>query len=162
MFCSFQDKIVDDYFVKVDSRFQKFEAFLDQKHWLAGGKNVSYLLSNISEKYLTVSVLLIEIPVMGYVLYMYNTSDKLTSIDVMVKCCLSIIFNSICPQPTICDFHFYEMVDQHMLMKPDHLNKYANIMAFHKRFEDIPQIKAFMESDKYMKRPCNNKWAAWK
>merc|ERR1712154_26429 len=74
------DKIVDDYFVQVDSRFKKFEAFLDKKNWLAGGKN-----------------------------------------------------------PTICDFHFYEMVDQHMLMKPDHLNKYANIMAFHKRFEELPQ-----------------------
>ena len=42
MFCSFQDKIVDDYFVQVDSRFKKFEAFLDKKNWLAGGKNVSY------------------------------------------------------------------------------------------------------------------------
>jgi len=97
------EQLVDDYFVQVDERFQKFETFLGQKNWLAGGKN-----------------------------------------------------------PTICDFHFYEMVDQHMLMREGCLSKYSNIVAYHARFEEIPQIKAFIESDKYMKRPCNNKHAQWK
>ncbi|XP_005093728.1 glutathione S-transferase Mu 5 [Aplysia californica] len=64
--------------------------------------------------------------------------------------------------PTICDFHIYELLDQHRLMRPESLKGYSNLLAFLDRFEALPQIKAFLQSDKCIKRPVNNKCANWK
>ncbi|BFZ08771.1 hypothetical protein BsWGS_11809 [Bradybaena similaris] len=64
--------------------------------------------------------------------------------------------------PTICDFPMYELLDQHCLMRPDILSEYKNLREFLDRFEQLPKIKAYMESDEFMKRPCNNKTAGWK
>lgn len=65
-------------------------------------------------------------------------------------------------QPTICDFPMYELLDQHRLMRPDILDEYKNLRDFLDRFEQLPKIKAYMESEEFMKRPCNNKSAGWK
>uniref|UniRef100_A0A0B7B721 glutathione transferase n=1 Tax=Arion vulgaris TaxID=1028688 RepID=A0A0B7B721_9EUPU len=64
--------------------------------------------------------------------------------------------------PTICDFPMYELLDQHRLMRPDYLQNYKNLQAFLTRFEELPKIKAYMKSDKFMSRPCNNKMAGFK
>lgn len=56
----------------------------------------------------------------------------------------------------------YELLDQHRLMRPEILNDYKNLQAFLKRFEELPKIKAYMQSDEFMKRPCNNKSAGWR
>lgn len=63
---------------------------------------------------------------------------------------------------TICDFPMYELLDQHRLMKPGILNDYPNLTKFVERFENLPQIKAYMASDKFMARPVNNKFALFK
>ncbi|KAK3102705.1 hypothetical protein FSP39_013316 [Pinctada imbricata] len=63
---------------------------------------------------------------------------------------------------TACDFPMYELLDQHRLMKPGILDDYPKLMAFLDRFEGLPKIKAYMESSRFMKRPVNNKVAAFK
>ncbi|CAG5130824.1 unnamed protein product [Candidula unifasciata] len=64
--------------------------------------------------------------------------------------------------PTACDFPLYELLDQHRLMKPDILKDYKNLQAFLKRFEELPQIKAYLQSGEFFTHPVNNKTAGWK
>ncbi|XP_071181481.1 glutathione S-transferase Mu 4-like [Mytilus edulis] len=63
---------------------------------------------------------------------------------------------------TVCDFPMYELLDQHKIMKPGILDSYPKLSAFVARFEELPAIKKYMSSDKFMKRPINNKSAAFK
>lgn len=60
---------------------------------------------------------------------------------------------------TVCDFHMYEMIDQNLILEPTLLDKAPKLKAYMKRFEEIPQIKKYMASDKFMKGPLNNKMA---
>ncbi|XP_052679113.1 glutathione S-transferase Y1-like [Crassostrea angulata] len=60
---------------------------------------------------------------------------------------------------TICDFPIYELLDQHRLMKPGILDDYPNLTKFVERFENLPKIKAYMASDKFMARPVNSNLA---
>lgn len=64
-----------------------------------------------------------------------------------------------CLQITICDFPMYELLDQHRLMKPGILDDYPNLAKFVERFENLPKIKAYMASDKFMARPVNSNLA---
>ena len=68
----------------------------------------------------------------------------------------------LCFQITVCDFHIYEMLDQHILMQEDSLKDFPKLLAFLKRFEELPNIKKYMESDKFIRRPVNNKIAGFK
>ena len=68
---------------------------------------------------------------------------------------------SIC-QVTVADFPMYELLDQHRLMIPGVLDAYPKLTAFMNAFESLPKIKEYMASDKFMKRPINNKVAAFK
>ncbi|KAK7101905.1 glutathione S-transferase Mu 2-like [Littorina saxatilis] len=63
---------------------------------------------------------------------------------------------------TVVDFPMYELLDQHRLMIPGCLDKYPKLTDFMKRFEALPKIKEYMASDKFMKRPINNKCAKFK
>ena len=65
-------------------------------------------------------------------------------------------------QVTVCDFPMYELLDQHRLMKEDSLKEFPKLLAFLDRFEALPSIKKYMSSDKFMRRPVNNKVAAFK
>ena len=56
----------------------------------------------------------------------------------------------------------YELLDQHRLMIPGVLGAYPKLTAFMDAFEALPKIKEYMASDKFMKRPINNKVAAFK
>ena len=60
---------------------------------------------------------------------------------------------------TFPDFVMYEQLDQHLILEPGCLDNFANLTSFVKRFEDLPNIKAYMNSDKFMKRPINNMYA---
>jgi len=62
---------------------------------------------------------------------------------------------------TWADFIFWEMLDQHLLLKPRCLDPLPKLKAYHQRFKDLPQIKKFMMSEKFFKGPCNNKMASW-
>merc|ERR1712025_122790 len=59
---------------------------------------------------------------------------------------------------TFPDFHFYEMLDQHKQLSPSILNKFPNLVAYVKRFEELPEIAAYMASPKFMKAPSTTGW----
>ncbi|XP_064607319.1 glutathione S-transferase Mu 3-like isoform X2 [Liolophura sinensis] len=63
---------------------------------------------------------------------------------------------------TIVDFPMYELFDQHKLMESTSLDNFPKLCAFMKRFEELPNIKKYMSSDKFMSRPVNNKVAQFK
>ncbi|KAJ8301663.1 hypothetical protein KUTeg_020650 [Tegillarca granosa] len=63
---------------------------------------------------------------------------------------------------TVCDFHIYELLDQHRIMEPGCLDKYQKLTEFMDRFEALPNIKAYLASDECIKRPINNKFAPFK
>ena len=50
---------------------------------------------------------------------------------------------------TFVDFHMYEVLDVLKTFSPKSVEEFPNLVAFLKRFEEIPQIKAYMESDRY-------------
>jgi glutathione S-transferase len=60
---------------------------------------------------------------------------------------------------SIVDFPMYEMLDQHKLLDPTCLDAFPKLQEFVERFENLPAIKAYMRSDKFMARPLNNKMA---
>ena len=60
------------------------------------------------------------------------------------------------------DFHLYEMLDQHLLFEPSCLDGLDNLKAYHKRFAELPAIKAYIQSDRFLERPVNNPMASWK
>ncbi|KAL3853136.1 hypothetical protein ACJMK2_016706 [Sinanodonta woodiana] len=60
------------------------------------------------------------------------------------------------------DFVLYELLDQHRLMKEDCLTDFPKLLEFLDRIEAEPNIKAYMDSDKFIRRPVNNKFAHFK
>ena len=50
--------------------------------------------------------------------------------------------------PTFPDFHMYELLVQHRMLAPDQINSHTKMAAFIDRFEALPKIKAYMESDR--------------
>jgi len=62
---------------------------------------------------------------------------------------------------TIADFPTYEIFDHHLLLEPTLLDEFPNLKAFMERFEALPNIKKYMESEKFMKYPLNNKMASF-
>mmetsp|Transcript_24778 Transcript_24778/g.32371 ORF Transcript_24778/g.32371 Transcript_24778/m.32371 type:complete len:267 (-) Transcript_24778:287-1087(-) len=66
---------------------------------------------------------------------------------------------------TVVDFVLYELLDQSRIMqkricnKEDLFNNYPNLAQFLDRFEELPAIKAYMKSERFMKGPINNKIA---
>ncbi|KAL3853135.1 hypothetical protein ACJMK2_016705 [Sinanodonta woodiana] len=60
------------------------------------------------------------------------------------------------------DFVLYELLDQHRLMKGDCLTDFPKLLAFLDRIEAEPNIKAYMASDKFIRRPVNGIMAQFK
>ena len=50
--------------------------------------------------------------------------------------------------PTFPDFHMYELLVQHRMLAPDQINSHKNLVAFIDRFEALPKIKTYMQSDR--------------
>ncbi len=51
---------------------------------------------------------------------------------------------------TFVDFHMYEVLDVLKTFSPKSIEEFPNLVSFLKRFEEIPQIKAYMESERYI------------
>jgi glutathione S-transferase len=64
-------------------------------------------------------------------------------------------------QITYPDFHLYEMLTQHKMLKPDCLKEFPNLEEYCTRFEKLPAIEKYMQTDRFMKAPINNKMAAF-
>ncbi|XP_043198432.1 glutathione S-transferase Mu 4-like [Amphibalanus amphitrite] len=59
-------------------------------------------------------------------------------------------------KPTVVDFLFYELLDCHRILEASLLKTFDNLVRYVKRFEDLPRIKAYMASDRFMRAPLNN------
>lgn len=64
-------------------------------------------------------------------------------------------------EPKFPDFHLYEIIAVHMLLFPEFKTKFTKLAAYLQRFEELPKIKAHMESDKFIKAPINGPSAKW-
>jgi len=53
----------------------------------------------------------------------------------------------------------YELLDQHLFLEPGCLDEYKNLKDFLYRFEKLPAIKKYFESDSYIKWPLNSRYA---
>lgn len=62
---------------------------------------------------------------------------------------------------TYVDFLFYEWLDWHYEFKLEAFQPYPGILAYLKRFEDLPNIKEHMCSDKYCKYPILGPMIKW-
>jgi len=60
---------------------------------------------------------------------------------------------------TFVDFHMYELLFQHTKFVPEIVAKCQKLTAFIKRFEELPKIKSFLESPRYVNLPMNNRMA---
>jgi glutathione S-transferase len=60
---------------------------------------------------------------------------------------------------TCVDFVWYEVLYTLSTMEPSLLDGCDNLQAFVRRFEALPAIKQYMQSDKYLARPFNSKMA---
>jgi len=60
---------------------------------------------------------------------------------------------------TFVDFHMYELLFQHTKFVPEIVANCKNLTAFLKRFEELPQIKSYLESPRYVNLPMNNPYA---
>ena len=60
------------------------------------------------------------------------------------------------------DFLAYEYLDVHArLLIPGLLSQFPNLEALVKRIEELPGVKAFMASERFIKYPVNNHQAKW-
>ncbi|VDN99502.1 unnamed protein product [Rodentolepis nana] len=59
------------------------------------------------------------------------------------------------------DFNLCELLNQLVMWDSTCLDAYPKLKAYLKRFEQLPNIKTYMESEEFRKRPCNNKQAKW-
>uniref|UniRef100_A0A7S4IF88 glutathione transferase n=1 Tax=Prymnesium polylepis TaxID=72548 RepID=A0A7S4IF88_9EUKA len=57
---------------------------------------------------------------------------------------------------TACDFVIYELLDQNALMVKGVLDAYSNLKDYHARFRALPEIAAYLASDRCIVFPCNN------
>lgn len=62
---------------------------------------------------------------------------------------------------TLPDFHLYEILDQNITMNAESLKDFPNLTGYVKNFEELPEIKKYISSDKFMKSPINNKSAQY-
>lgn len=51
-------------------------------------------------------------------------------------------------KPTLGDFHFYELLETLKAFDLESVSAYPNLLAYIARFEELPTIKAYLDSDK--------------
>jgi len=59
------------------------------------------------------------------------------------------------------DFVAYEILDVNRLLDAESFTGFPKVTAFLKRFEDLPQIKKYMESENFIKWPVYSPLAQW-
>ncbi|XP_042879694.1 glutathione S-transferase Mu 1-like isoform X2 [Penaeus japonicus] len=56
---------------------------------------------------------------------------------------------------TIVDFLMYELLDVNLKVSSSWLQDFSNLQAYHKRFENLPAIKNYMASPRFIRVPLN-------
>jgi len=59
------------------------------------------------------------------------------------------------------DFVAYEFFDCDRLLDAESFTNFPKVRCFLKRFEELPQIKKYMQSDRFMRWPVNSSIATW-
>ena len=62
---------------------------------------------------------------------------------------------------TYVDFIFYELIDSNFLLIPSLREKYPTLVAYADKFEQLPAIKAYMSSPRFLRYPLNSPYAGW-
>lgn len=62
---------------------------------------------------------------------------------------------------TYVDFILYEALDWHREFKPEAMQQFPEIVAYLKRFEELPNIKDYFASDKYKRWPLLGPLREW-
>jgi len=62
---------------------------------------------------------------------------------------------------THADFLCYEIFYQLAVLDKSLFDGAENLLAYNKRFEELPKIAAYLKSDRYLKEPFNNNMATW-
>lgn len=62
---------------------------------------------------------------------------------------------------TYVDFLLYEGLDWHREFKPEAMHQFPEIVAYLKRFEELPNIKEYFASDKYKRWPILGPQREW-
>lgn len=57
---------------------------------------------------------------------------------------------------TLCDFHIYEILDVFKIFEPRLLADRPKLEEYHERFQELPAIKAYINSERFISRPINN------
>jgi glutathione S-transferase len=57
------------------------------------------------------------------------------------------------------DFHFYDILSCNLTLDPGCIDKYENLKDYMTRFENLPKIKDYMASPKYISWPINGPMA---
>ncbi|CAF1085483.1 unnamed protein product [Didymodactylos carnosus] len=60
---------------------------------------------------------------------------------------------------TAADFQFYEHIDVCWLITNDSWKEYPNVLKYLKRFQEIPELKPYLQSQEYRSMAINAKFA---
>lgn len=92
-----------------------------------------------------------------------TVEDKLfltLSPELLVLLCTKITY-LFSFQVTVCDFQIYDILDAFKVFEPKLLADSPKLEEYHERFEELPAIKAYISSEKFISRPINNTCAQW-
>lgn len=62
---------------------------------------------------------------------------------------------------TYCDFPLYEYLDVQRMFAPEAMLKFENLMSYLERIEELPALKNYMQSERYLRAPVYAPFAAW-
>eukprot|EP01062_Namystynia_karyoxenos_P028097 TRINITY_DN2135_c0_g1_i2.p1 TRINITY_DN2135_c0_g1~~TRINITY_DN2135_c0_g1_i2.p1 ORF type:complete len:272 (+),score=84.13 TRINITY_DN2135_c0_g1_i2:59-874(+) len=64
--------------------------------------------------------------------------------------------------PTVADFKLYELLRKLLLARPTSLEGYPRLQSFVSAMEELPNVKAYISSERAIVHPVNNPHAQWK
>merc|ERR1711915_443483 len=91
-----------------------------------------------------------------------DLKQYLVNLKVMLKAMSEILGSQswlVGDKITLPDFLFYELFDIHRVLEPSCLDDFPSLVAYLKRFEELPQIKKYMASSRFMAKPLNGPMA---
>lgn len=90
--------------------------------------------------------------------YCNNTlKPQLKQLDAYMEGCKFVAGETL----TYVDFMFWEILDHMYRFDDSMFAEFKNLLAFKANFEALPNVAAYIKSDRFMAGPCNNKMAKW-
>jgi len=89
--------------------------------------------------------------------FLFLLKEKLKNISKFLGNKKFIISNEV----TFVDFHMYEILDILKIFSPETFNQFPNLIEYLINIENLPSIKSYMKSPKFIKTPIFAKNAYW-